>query len=276
MKQRSDRVERSDHKKYQQMFDLKRLFLLFPAVILAAALPAQTAHKYLREADKAFRQNDLPKAEENYRKAQEQESTDRTTYNLGTTLAEQERYQEAIAQLEAAAEGGSDPKVRSRAFYNLGNAHFAEGARNKEDQKAAAEHLQKAIESYKNALRLQPSDRDTKNNLELAQQMYRLLQPPPQQDQQQQDQQNQEQEEQEQEQQQQQSGDQEEEQQEQEEQQQQQQAQDQQEAQAGEASEELSEEEARQLLEIMEREEQKVIEKLRKRNQEGRPPVKDW
>lgn len=104
-------------------------------------------------------------------------------YNLGTALLRLGRYEEAQQQLEAALQD-VDPALRQRTLYNLGNRFLEEG-------RAAAQAPQReqlldaAIEAYKDALRLDPSDQDAKWNLELA---LRAQQQPPQEDPQQDDQ----------------------------------------------------------------------------------------
>ncbi len=87
-------------------------------------------------------------------------------YNLGTALLQVGRYAEAEQHLRAAL-SDVDPALRQRAFYNLGN-RFLTDARKAEAGKQAGPLLDNAIQSYKQALRLAPADRQAKWNLELA------------------------------------------------------------------------------------------------------------
>jgi Ca-activated chloride channel family protein len=87
-------------------------------------------------------------------------------YNLGTALLRLGRYDEAQQAL-AEALSGVDPELRNRALYNLGN-RFLEDARAGSDPQVQGKLLDSAIEAYKRALRMRPSDADAKWNLEMA------------------------------------------------------------------------------------------------------------
>lgn len=236
---------------------------LFLLLFLAELGVSQKDHRYLRQGDRNYEENDLSAAEEAYRKALEAKESAKGTYNLGNTIYKQGRYDEAIKHYERAAESSRESQARANAFHNLGNAYFQQG------------DYAKSVEAYKNSLRLNPADMETKINLAQAQ---RLIQPPPpEQDQQEGESEEQNEENQDQQQQQQQqesSGDQE---QQQNQQEQDQQQQDQQSpAEAREEEENLSREEAERLLQIMANEEQKTMEKLRQAQSQACNSAKDW
>ena len=233
----------------------KHFFFSFAILLLGNGIFAQTSHQYLRKGDSDYLEKDYTAAEENYRKSLEEKATPNGAYNLGNSIYNQERFDEAIKQYKDVAESNGDAAVRSKAFHNLGNAHFGK------------KEFDKSIEAYKNALRLNASDLDTKRNLALAQKQ--LLQ----QQQQQQQQQDQEQQENEEKQEQQEQQQQE---QPQEDQQQQQQEEEQKQEEQEVEEKELSKEEARKLLEIMEEEERKVQEKMRKQDARPNKSDKDW
>lgn len=75
--------------------------------------------------------------------------------NLGSAHYEMKNYPEAEKAFNQAALLG-DEHVRQQAFYNLGNTAYRLGK------------LDQAINWYKQALELNPSDEDTKFNLEFA------------------------------------------------------------------------------------------------------------
>jgi len=234
---------------------------------------AQTAHSLLRKGNKFYEVDEFSLAEEKYRKALEQKREGKTSFNLANSIYKQERYEEAIQHYQTAASSNLTNIEKSRAFHNLGNAHF-------QNQK-----LEEAIESYKQSLRLH-SDPETRHNLLVTKEILKQMQQ--QQEQQQQQQEGEE-------------GEQSDEQQQ--EQQQQQQQKDQQ--QEGEESEESEQQEENQdstqqiqeggmfdstrldkqnldsldaikLLQIIESEEKKVQEKLRKYNSNRKKQDKDW
>lgn len=242
---------------------------------------SQTSHKLLRTGDAAYNDGDFEKAEINYRKSLETERSLKGNFNLGNAVYRQERYEEAIQFYESAANDSENDLQKSESFYNLGNTHLRMGA------------FEEAVDAYKYASTLNPEDLDVRKNLYIAKLMYKQEQ---QQQQQQQQEENQEQEQQEQENQDQENQDQEQQDQQQgegdqEQEEQEQQSEDDQEQEEGEQDEntnsdseaseqeptqELSKEDAEKLLQVIENEEQKVQEKLRKVGGKKKKPTKDW
>jgi Ca-activated chloride channel family protein len=76
-----------------------------------------------------------------------------TWFNLGTSQVAAGHHEQGAATLEKAMR---DPQLRPRALYNRGNAALASKA------------WENAVNDYTAALRLAPSDRDAKRNLEIA------------------------------------------------------------------------------------------------------------
>jgi tetratricopeptide (TPR) repeat protein len=225
-------------------------------------LAAQEAHSHLRKADKAYKNGNYAEAEINYRKALEQEPAANSSYNLGNTTYRQQRFDEALKHYETAAADAKDKSTKAKAYHNLGNAHFKAG------------NYEKSIEAYKNALRLNPQDQDTRQNLVNA---LRKL-PPPSASQQPQNQQDKKDQGKDQPQKQQGNNNQQPQRQPQTPQpqsvQQQEQSPDNGKSQAAGS---LDREQARKMLEIMDQEEQRVQQKLRKaQGRQGRRTNKDW
>jgi Ca-activated chloride channel family protein len=211
---------------------------------------AQADYPWLRTGDELYNQRAFTEAETAYRKAQEEKEKPTTSFNLGNSIYSQNRIPEAIQQYEKSIAASTDPQLKSKAWYNLGNAHYQN------------QDFAKSIQAYKEALKLQPQDEDAKKNLTLAMRQQ-------QQQQQQQDQQNKDNTDQQQQQQQQEQQDQQQDQSSSSQQQEQQQDQKQ-------TAEEISKDEARDILKAIEREDQRVQEKLKKAAGKSAPPVKDW
>ena len=75
------------------------------------------------------------------------------TYDLGNALYKAERFDRAEQTMQqAAADTLRSDTERAEAFYNLGNAQFKQ------------KKYQEALESYKQSLRLNPADMETKYN----------------------------------------------------------------------------------------------------------------
>lgn len=77
-------------------------------------------------------------------------------FQLGQTLYLEQSYAASAEAFEKAATMLDHPVWKSAAIYDAGNAHYRQG------------RVEDAIEKYKQALRLTPSDIDAKHNLELA------------------------------------------------------------------------------------------------------------
>ena len=252
--------------------------------ILVPNLLGQTANKSLAKADRFYEAGEFLLAEENYRKAREFDRDIKSTFNLGNAVYKQERYQEAIDHYSSATQLAPDNTKRSDAYFNLGNAYFKSA-----EEQQSVESIQQAIDSYKEAIQLNPSNQEAKYNLLVAKKVLRDAQQQEQQQQQSQDQnqedqenqENQEQQEQQQNQDQENEGDQEQENQEQEQQEQQDSTdQDIQENAAFDTSrldkQTLDSLDAMKLLQVIENEEKKVQEKLKKFNSNRKKPDKDW
>lgn len=115
------------------------------------------AESLLRKGNRVFNQEDYEKAIVQYRKSLDAESNfGKARYNLGNTLYKQERFAEATQQLEMASSELQDTLMKAMAFHNMGNAYME------------LESFSKATKAYKSALRLNPSDEETRYNLAFA------------------------------------------------------------------------------------------------------------
>lgn len=235
-------------------------FSMLTSVILCVAHIgwSQADYPWLRNGDQLYVNKAYKDAETAYRKALEEEKQPKTSFNLGNTVYRQNRLPEAVEQYENTISTTKNNDIKADAWYNLGNAHYQNN------------EYEKSVQAYKESLKLRPADEDAKKNLMLS--LRQLHQQ--QQQQQQQDQQKQEEKDQEQNKDQQppSEGDQKEN-----KEQQQSSAQDQSKTdQEKQTREELSKEEAKEILKAIEREDQRVQEKLKKGNAKASPPVKDW
>jgi Ca-activated chloride channel family protein len=113
-----------------------------------------------RKGNEAFRKGQYDQAVEHYAKAMQILPGDRgLSYNTGTALLKQKKYDEALKALMA---GTADPRkdVKTGALYNSGNALY-------EMQK-----YPEALSAYRESVLGDSKDMDAKFNYELAQ--YRL------------------------------------------------------------------------------------------------------
>ena len=102
-------------------------------------------------------QEDFVNAEVEYRKAiSKTPSNTIGTYNLGNAYYESGLYDEALLRHMEAATSASSKNDRHRAFHNIGNALMKQNL------------CQEAVEMFKNALRNDPTDEETRYNFALA------------------------------------------------------------------------------------------------------------
>lgn len=120
---------------------------------------------FIREGNKLFANGDYADAEIQYSKAlQANPSSAIAAYNMGLALAKQAApndstgiIERADSLFEHAASLTADKKLRMMAYYNKGNLAYN------------AQHFDKAIDNYKNALRAVPTDEESRYNLRMAQ-----------------------------------------------------------------------------------------------------------
>jgi len=115
------------------------------------------ARSFVREGNELYKQKKYADAVVSYKKATTQVSTYyKSAFNLGNALYVQKNYKEAIPQYELAAKGTQNKLEKAAAYHNLGDAHMGEKS------------YDKAIEAFKNSLRNNPTDEETRYNLALA------------------------------------------------------------------------------------------------------------
>ena len=211
----------------------------------------KTDRDYLRSGNKLYNDSLFIKAEVDYRKALElnPKSTD-AMFKLANALLMQQKAKEAMEQYESVSKIEKDKEKLAQIYHNMGVIL------------QSSKQLPQCIEAYKESLRNNPKDDETRYNLALAQKQLKDQQ----QDQQNQDQQQQQQEQKEDKQ------DQNKDQQEQDQKDQQQNQQQQQ-----QNKNEMSKENAQQLLNAVMQDEKNVQDKVKKQIQiQGKKLEKDW
>ena len=231
--------------------------------ILSMLLLAGTAHglaqektdrDYLRSGNKLYNDSLFIKAEVDYRKALEinPKSTD-AMFNLANALLMQQKGKEAMEQYQSVSKIEKDKDKLAQIYHNMGVIL------------QSSKQYPQCIEAYKESLRNNPKDDETRYNLALAQKLLKD---------QQQDQQNQDQQEQ---QQKQQKKEEEKQEQNQDQQEQEQKDQQQNQQQQQQNKSEMSKENAQQLLNAIMQDEKNVQDKVKKQLQiRGKKLEKDW
>lgn len=218
------------------------------------AFAQKTERDYLRSGNKLYNDSLFIKAEVDYRKALElnPKSTD-AMFNLGNSLLMQQKAKEAMEQFESASKIEKDKEKLAQIYHNMGVIL------------QSSQQYPQCIEAYKQSLRNNPKDDETRYNLALAQKLLK--------DQQQNQNQNQDQQDQKQDQKDDNKQDQNKDQQDQDKKDQQQQNQQQQQ----QNKDEMSKENAQQLLNAVMQDEKNVQDKVKKQLQiRGKKLDKDW
>lgn len=120
------------------------------------------AREDVREGNKLYNQQKFEEAEIAYKKALDKNPNyEKASYNLGNTIYQKNQNKEAIFQYELAEKIAPDKMSKAETFHNIGNAFMKE------------KQYDKAIEAYKNSMRNNSKDDETRYNLALAQKLLK-------------------------------------------------------------------------------------------------------
>lgn len=147
-----------------------RLLFALTALFVVTGVTAQESkeerkellesQQLLSDAGDEISSDNFPIGEADYRKAIALNPKDETgKYNLGTAYYNKEKNEEAMRRFKEAASVATNKPEKHKAFHNLGNTFMN------------AKNYQGAVDAYKNALRNNPTDDETRYNLALAKEM---------------------------------------------------------------------------------------------------------
>jgi tetratricopeptide (TPR) repeat protein len=140
-------------------------YIIFIAFLLLAncnTFAQKTERDYIRKGNKLFKEKSFVQAEVNYRKALEKNpNSTEALYNLGNTLSQQQKLKEAMQQYTSASKNEKSKAKLAKIYHNAGVLFYA------------AKHYQEAVQSYKQSLRNNPDDDETRYNLALAMKMLK-------------------------------------------------------------------------------------------------------
>lgn len=114
------------------------------------------------EANKEISEDNFIEAEKDYRRAISKSDKNATApFNLGNAYYNKETYSEAFGRFKQAGELADAKPDKHKAFHNMGNVFMKR------------KEYEKAVEAYKEALRNNPKDEETRYNLALAKEMLK-------------------------------------------------------------------------------------------------------
>ena len=239
-----------------KILTMKYLLFILGASMAMGASAQRTDRDFIRRGNRLYADSLFVKAEVEYRRALDANPQSvEAMFNLGNSLLSQQKAEEAMKMYQAAA-AQIPANEKHIATSEADKLRLAQVYHNAGVILQSSKQFDACIEAYKNSLRNNPLDHETRYNLTLAMKQR----------QQQQEQQNQDQQ-------------QEEKQEEQKEQEQEQEQQQQQEQQPqSQQEQEMSQENAEQLLNAIMQDEKDIQEKVQKAMQEVQPRrfEKDW
>jgi len=126
---------------------------------------SQEDRNYIRKGNNLYEKEDFVGAEENYLKALEKNNQSaKAEFNLGDAYYKQKKFAEAAQQFQKIAEKSTDKEMKASAYHNLGNSLLQ------------AEKYQESVNAYKQSLKLNPTDNETRYNLAYAKKMLQQQQ----------------------------------------------------------------------------------------------------
>lgn len=147
------------------MRNMRRILqiLVFSTLLFNVYLAdAQVDRKEVRKGNKHFSKENYQEAEIDYKKALVKDSTSLAAqFNLANTYYKLENFPQAQEAITAIGDTIANAKNSSDIYHNLGNVYLKQ------------KQYQQAIEEYKNSLRRNPDDMETKSNLSYAQKMLK-------------------------------------------------------------------------------------------------------
>jgi Ca-activated chloride channel family protein len=139
--------------------------LLVVLTFLPAISFCQQEKKFIKEGNELFENKKFKEAEKSYQKAlQKNKGSYKATFNLGDAYYKQGKYEEAAQQFQELTHRATYGDTLSKAYHNLGNALLK------------SKKYEESANAYKNALKNNPNDEETRYNLAYAQQMLKQQQ----------------------------------------------------------------------------------------------------
>ncbi len=139
---------------------MKNFIILTTFLFFTATTIAQEERKIIRQGNKAYSEKKYTEAEELYRKALEKKPQSlEANYNVGNVLYKQNKHLDAASKYSSLANSTDDKREKAYIYHNMGNSYLK------------ANKLGESIDAYKQALKLNPDDKETKFNLAYAQRM---------------------------------------------------------------------------------------------------------
>lgn len=128
----------------------------------------ETVQKAIQAGNDLYKQQKFDEASFEYEKALKADPTNATAkFNRANSLAKQNKSDEAVKAFTQIAGDAKEAGLKSKSYYNKGAVLSQQ------------KKLEESIEAYKNALRQDPNDKETRENLQKAMLELKKKTPPP-------------------------------------------------------------------------------------------------
>lgn len=139
---------------------MRSYLLIFLLTVSIVSLAQDSEYSLLKKGNDLYKDSSYSKAAVEYKKAAEVNNNSfEAAFNLGNAMYRQDSLDTALEQFQLASNLARDKEQEAEAYHNLGNTYLK-----KQD-------YQKSIDAYKNALRRNPNDEETRYNLAYAKEM---------------------------------------------------------------------------------------------------------
>ncbi|HSW54937.1 MAG TPA: tetratricopeptide repeat protein [Ignavibacteriaceae bacterium] len=126
-------------------------------VIFTSTTNAQSTRGLINEGVELYKEQKFADAEVNFKKGTEKNPESfEAKFNLGDAYYKQERYDEAIKTFQSSFVNARSDEERAKLYHNIGNSLLK------------SQKVKESIGAYKEALKLNPNDQETKYNLSYA------------------------------------------------------------------------------------------------------------
>ena len=137
-------------------------YILFFTILVTLSIPLSAQKfeekEYVIKGNKEYNHSDYLKAESNYKIALSKDPKSvKANYNLGNALYEQKKFDEARAHYDYVIQNENATQLdKANAYHNTGKTYFDE------------KEFEKAAQNFKESLKLNPNDDETRYNYALA------------------------------------------------------------------------------------------------------------
>lgn len=134
-----------------------RITVFISLLLFSCAALAQKSTNLIAKGNELYKKGDYKQAIEAYEKVLHADKTNGLAqFNDGNALQKTGNYADAGKLFQSVLENTKDPALQSKSSYNKGLAEVKQ------------QQLQEAVNSFKQSLRLNPSDEEARDNLQKA------------------------------------------------------------------------------------------------------------